>query len=125
MIHLDTSFLIRALLRNSPEDRAIRGWLRAGEPLAMSAIGWAEFLCGPVDAQSAGLASRIVADRLPFTEEDAAAAARLFNLVGRRRGSLTDCMIAATALRLGASLATANLSDYRRFETAGLRVIGG
>ena len=71
------------------------------------------------------LASRIVAERVPFNDEDAAAAARLFNLIGRRRGSLTDCMIAATALRLGASLATANLPDFRRFETAGLRVITG
>ena len=125
MIHLDTSFLIRALLRDSQEDRAMRGWLRTGQPLAMSAIGWAEFLCGPVDARSVGLASRIVADRLPFTEEDAVSAARLFNLVGRRRGSLTDCMIAATALRLGASLATANLPDFRRLETTGLRLIRG
>ncbi len=104
MIHLDTSFLIRALLRDSPEDRAIRGWLGAGQPLAMSTIGWAEFLCGPVDARSASLASRIVGERVPLTEEDAASAARLFNLIGRRRGSLLDCMIAATALRLGAAL---------------------
>ena len=125
MIHLDTSFVIRALLRDSQEDRAIRGWLRAGQPLAMSAIGWAEFLCGPVDARGVGLVSRLVAERLPFTEEDAAAAARLFNSLGRRRGSLTDCMIAATALRFGASLATTNLTDFRRFETAGLRVITG
>lgn len=125
MIHLDTSFLIRALLRDSPEDRAIRGWLRAGQALAISAIGWAEFLCGPVDARGVGLAARIVPDRLPFTEEDAVSAARLFNLIGRRRGLLTDCMIAAIALRLGASLATANLPDFRRFEAAGLRVIRG
>jgi predicted nucleic acid-binding protein len=123
VIHLDTSFLIRALLRDTPEDRAIRGWLRAGQLLAMSAIGWAEFLCGPVDARSVGLASRIVGERLPFTEEDAMSAARLFNLIGRRRGSLTDCMIAATALRLGASLATADLPDFRRLETAGLRLV--
>jgi predicted nucleic acid-binding protein len=125
MIHLDTSFLIRALLRDSQEDRAIRGWLRSGQPLAMSAIGWAEFLGGPVDTRTVGLAARIVTERVPFTEEDAAAAANLFNQTGRRRGSLTDCMIAATALRLGAALATTNISDFRRLETVGLRLIRG
>lgn len=44
MIHLD--FLVRSLGRDSPEDRRLRAWLGAGEPLAMSAIAWAEFLCG-------------------------------------------------------------------------------
>lgn len=36
MIHLDTSFLIRALVRGSVEDNSLRAWLHAGERLAMS-----------------------------------------------------------------------------------------
>jgi predicted nucleic acid-binding protein len=32
-------------------------------------------------------------------------------------------MIAATALRVGASVATTNLADFHRFESAGLRVM--
>jgi len=36
---------------------------------------------------------------------------------------MIDCMIGATALRAGAALATANPSDFRRFEGAGLRVL--
>jgi predicted nucleic acid-binding protein len=66
------------------------------------------------------LVSRVVHDRVPFGEGEAVLAARLFNDSGRRRGSLADCMIAATAIRAGAALATENPGDFRRFTTAGL-----
>lgn len=122
MIHLDTSFLIHALARESAEDRHLRRWLADGEPLAVSTVGWAEFLCGPVDAAQVELAARILEAPVPFLDLDAALAARLYNLGGRRRGTLVDCMIAATAVRAGAALATANPADFRRFERAGLRL---
>ena len=48
MIHLDTSFLIRALDPGSPEDLELRGWIREGETLGMSTVAWAELLCGPL-----------------------------------------------------------------------------
>jgi predicted nucleic acid-binding protein len=120
VIHLDTSFLIRGLVRGSAEDRALRGWLRAGEPLGMSAVAWAELLCGPLDEAQREMAEAIVSERVSFLEADAALAARLFNESGRRRGSLLDCMIAAAALRANAPLATANVSDFRRLEEGGL-----
>jgi predicted nucleic acid-binding protein len=123
MIHLDTSFLVRALVRGSPQDGRLRDWLGVGETLAISTIGWAEFLCGPIDQEQVDLALRIVTERVPFVEEDAVMAARLFNESGRRRGSFTDCMIAAAAMQPGVSLATANPSDFRRFEAAGLTVV--
>lgn len=88
-------------------------------------MGWAEFLCGPVDVHDVELAARVVDEPLALLARDAGMAAKLFNLAGRRRGSLNDCMIAATALRAGASVATANLVDFRRFEPAGLRVMIG
>ena len=123
MIHLDTGFLIRALVRNSAEDLKLRIWLKARTQVAISCIAWAEFLCGPVETSDVDLAARIISDRVSFVDEDAVMAARLFNLSGRRRGTLIDCMIAAVALRTGASLATTNSEDFRRLRSAGLEVV--
>ncbi len=122
MIHLDTSFLIRALIRGSAEDQRLRSWLVAREALGMSAIAWTEFLCGPVEATLLSLVTELVTERVPFSEDESAVAAALFNASGRRRGSLIDCMIAAAAIRAGAPLATANSGDFRRFRAAGLRL---
>jgi predicted nucleic acid-binding protein len=122
VIHLDTGFLIAALRRGSDEDRRLREWLANGEPVGVSAVSWTEFLCGPVEGDKVDLARRIVDGPTPFLAADAAQAAALFNLSGRRRGSLNDCMIAAIALRLDAVVATTNVADFRRFEPAGLRV---
>jgi predicted nucleic acid-binding protein len=123
VIHLDTSFLIRALTRGSPEDRRLRAWLREATSVGISAVSWAGFLCGPVEATDVALAARIVGDPVEFTADDSAGTARLFNLAGRRRGSFTDCMIAAVALRVGASMATANPDDFGDFEAVGLEIV--
>jgi len=123
MIHLDTSFLIRALRSGSTEDRRLRAWLSEHVPLRISAVSWTEFLSGPVRAREIELAARIAPEPMSFTAEDSMIAAKLYNLGGRRRGSLVDCMIAASALRAGASLATSNATDFTRLESAGLRVI--
>lgn len=122
MIHLDTSFLIRALVAGSSEDITLRDWLRRGLPIGVSAIVWAEFLCGPLTKQQADMAVRIVGERFPFGGEDAALAASLYNAGGRRKGSLVDCMIAAAAIRSVAVLATANEADFARFASHGLRL---
>ena len=120
MIHLDTSFLIGALTPGSREDTRLREWIGANEPLGMSTVAWAEFLCGPVDETALSVASVVVGRQSRFTEEMAAIAARLFNGSGRRRGTMVDCMIAATALAVEAAVATSNPDDFRRFEAFGL-----
>lgn len=122
MIHLDTSFLIRALVSGSPEDSALRGWLRRSVPVGASAVVWAELLCGPLTAKQAEIALLVVGEPVPFGREDAALAASLFNAAGRRRGSLVDCMVAAAAIRAEAALATANEADFTRLRPHGLRL---
>lgn len=122
MIQLDTSFLIRALTPGSVEDASLRGWLRTRTPLAISAVAWAEFRCGPVSDEVASVAREIAGTPVAFSAEHAELAATLFNAGGRRRGTLMDCFIAACAIASDASLATSNPLDFRRFESHGLRL---
>lgn len=122
MIHLDTSFLIRALTADSPEAGILDGWVASSEILAVNAVAWAEFLCGPVRASQLEIASQILGRPRDFTAEHAAIAAGLFNATGRRRGTMVDCMIAASALWDDAPLATSNADDFRRFAEHGLRL---
>jgi len=49
-------------------------------------------------------------------------AAILFNQSGRRRGSMIDCMIAATALHRDGQLATSNAKDFEPHETLSLQL---
>ena len=107
-IHLDTSFLIRALVPGSAEAAALGVWITEGRPLAMSAVAWGELLCGPLEADHEALASAVIRTIVPLDAEAASLAASLFNAGGRRRGSFPDCLVAVTCVRAGAALATAN-----------------
>jgi predicted nucleic acid-binding protein len=122
LVHLDTSFLIRALVASSPESALLATWLGESALIGMSAVAWAEFLCGPVSDSQAGLARDVLGEAVALTGDDAVLAARLFNRAGRRRGTLVDCLIAATAIRTGAELATANRADFLRLRAAELRL---
>lgn len=121
-IHLDTCFLIRALVPGTDADRRLREWLRAGRQLCMDTVAWTEFLCGPVQPDERRLAAQVVTERVGFSEEDAHRAAEFFNATGRRRGTLADCMIAAAAVGRDAALATLNHDDFRCFAELGLKL---
>lgn len=120
--HLDTSFLIHALVPGTPEDRRLRQWIGQGTTVAMSSVAWAEFLCGPVSDQDRQRAGAVIGTPLPLVGADAARAAGLFSAGGRRRGTLPDCLIAATAVAANATLATSNPDDFQRFTSRGLKL---
>jgi predicted nucleic acid-binding protein len=120
MVHLDTNFLIEALVPGSAAEAKMLAWLASGEDLGVSTIAWSEFLCGPLSPQDEALAQLILTPAEPFVAGDASKAAELFNRTGRRSRSLADCQIAAVALRCGAYLATGNAADFRPFQAHGL-----
>jgi predicted nucleic acid-binding protein len=120
LIHLDTSFLIHAMRRGSNEDSVLRSWIQQGLEIGISVVAWTEFRCGPAAPQIVTFAQRIVGDLIPFDGSAADLAAQLFNHNGRRRGTLMDCMIAASAITNRARLATSNPSDFVRLTSAGL-----
>lgn len=119
VIHLDTSFLIRSMALATRESELLAAWIEGEEEFAVSAVVWGEFLSGPLAERQRRTVRRVVTV-VPLTERDAALAADLFNRSARRRGSLPDCFIAATAIRERAALATANERDFERFDEAGL-----
>jgi predicted nucleic acid-binding protein len=126
MIHLDTNYLIGLLVKGSAAAIEVDGWLGAGELLAASAVAWTEFLNGPVTPLEISRAEAVLQSRIvPFGQEEATLAAELFNKTGRRRGSRFDCLIAATAIRALAQLATVNQSDFKVFVPHGLTLAVG
>ena len=122
MIHVDTNFLIQALVPSSTAEAQVHTWLKDGEDLGVSSIAWSEFLCGPLTDQDAAFAEMLLAVPEPFLAVDAPKAAELFNATGRRSRSLADCQIAAVALRCNARLATNNISDFALFQGHGLKL---
>ena len=126
MILLDANYLIRALVKDAQELERIRAWLTEGENLCTSAVVWYEFLCGPVDDTGVNVVRAILNDRvLPFTADQAAESARLYNAVGRQRHLRVDAMIASAAIVANAALATNNIEGFRAFTPSGLRLVQG
>lgn len=122
-IHLDTNFLVNAMHADRPERSQLEEWLDQGADIRISAVAWAEFWCGPTTPDERSAASRLLPEPIPLTSSDAEVAARLFNISGRRRRSLEDCLIAAVAMASNAAVATSDYDDFRRFETEGLTVL--
>jgi predicted nucleic acid-binding protein len=124
MIHLDANILIGAAQTNSSAQVILRTWLQQGESFATSAIAWAEFLNGPLSPQNRQDGYFLVQGRIiAFGQPEAERAAWLFHLAGRKRGKMLDCLIAATAIKANAPLATLNRKDFAPFVASGLRLV--
>lgn len=123
MIHLDTSFLIRALAAGTGESDVLHRWISEGRPVAICAVALCEFLCGAEANRGDQQAlDEVLGPAVPIGAHEAEVAARLFNESGRRRHSLNDCLIAAAAMNSAASLATCDPEHFRRFVALGLRL---
>ncbi len=120
MIHLDTNFLIDALVPGSVQEVQLVAWLSAGETLGISSVAWGEFLCGPLSPAADALARRMFPGAVALERGDAEKAADLFNRTGRRSKSFTDCCIGAIAIRANAPLATGNRADFASMVPLGL-----
>lgn len=123
MIHLDTNFLIQALVASSVAEQKLQHWLANGQDLGISTIAWSEFLCGPLNPKDQAFARLLLGIPEPFLESDARDAAWLFNATGRRSRTLADCQIAAVAIRRRTQLATGNTLDFKPFEKYGLTLV--
>ncbi len=123
MICLDTNYLIRGIARGSGEAAELTSWVAAGETLITSMPAWFEFICGPVTEAQMTTIRAFLTTIVPFAENHAAEAARLFNAIARKRSSRIDAMIAGTAIAARARLATNNRADFKPFVPHGLELI--
>ncbi|MCK5153549.1 MAG: type II toxin-antitoxin system VapC family toxin [Spirochaetales bacterium] len=124
MILLDTNYLIKALVPETEEALRIINWIEGGEMLCTSGIAWYEFLCGPVNDEGIIVIYSLLEERvLPFSSDQSAEAARLFNKSGRKRTLRVDAMIASAAIISNSKLATGNISDFTPFIHLGLQLI--
>lgn len=95
-----------------------------GEPAAVCAVVWYEYLLGPLADDEADLARAFLSGRIePIAEGDARLAAELFNAAGRRRVLKTDALVAAAAIRAHADFVTINVEDFKPFVAGGLRLV--
>ncbi len=123
-ILLDTNALIALADPFHAIPLRLEGQIRQGAAAMTNSITWHEFVRGPMSAEDQARALQILCQRIaPVDREDAEVAAMLFNATGRRRSSAADCLIAASAIRRDAILATCNLDDFLLFRPYGLKLL--
>jgi predicted nucleic acid-binding protein len=126
MIHLDTNCLVDVHSSRSRVRSFLLSKLRLGERVSCSVLAWAEYLCGPVSREERELAWQLIeGSPAPLDSFVAELGAQFFNSTGRRRGSLADCLIAATAVIHDAVFITLNNHDFIPFEALGLKLARG
>ena len=66
MIHVDSSFVIRALCPGSPQERQLLIWLDGPGSVLLSTVAWAELLCGPVSGEVTAIARTLLGEPVPL-----------------------------------------------------------
>lgn len=123
MIHLDTDALV-ALPLWAREGHPTIQRIAEGEPAAVCALVWYEFVIGPVEQSEIELAHAFLQGRIVgIDEQDATLAATLFKGADRKRPLKTDALIAAAAIRANALFVTINTTDFEPFVPYGLRLM--
>ncbi len=121
MIFLDTNYLIRGLINGTAESAQLAKWCEDETPLITNSLVWCEFITGPITDEEINLAWHLVGMEVhSFDHADSILAATLFNKLGRPRSKRIDIMIAASAMNLETTLATANLADFTALIPHGL-----
>jgi predicted nucleic acid-binding protein len=112
--HLDTDFLIKALMSAGEERDVLRRISDSLVEVEMSALAWYEFCRGPRTPEQEAVARSFLEAEgvIAFDEDLAAKAAALFLQLGSPRRRAFDVAIAATAIARGARLLTSNTRDY-------------
>ncbi len=122
---MDASALI-AYARNEPGAAAVAVRLRAGDPITISAVNWAEGVgklrqFGMPSTTLRQALSSVDARIMPFDESDAEAAGDLALVAGGMSLSLGDRACIAVSVRLGASAVTADRA-WKKLRIPDLRV---
>jgi len=116
--HLDTDFLVKALLSPGAERDLLRQIADSAAEIEISALAWYEFCRGPRLPEQEAVARGFLEDEgiIAFNETLASASADLFRRLGSPRRRALDVAIAATAIARGARLLTGNTRDYSGIE---------
>jgi predicted nucleic acid-binding protein len=123
IVHIDTSALIDALTGPRRSLPRLTSLVAEGHRVAISTLVLFEWLRGPrVRAEVAAQEALLPGDEaVPFSSEDARAAASLYLKLSRPRGREIDLAIAACALGQGAALWTLNPAEFE--DVPGLRLV--
>jgi predicted nucleic acid-binding protein len=123
VIFLDTSLLIDSLTGNKHSGPSLMRAFDRGEGMLLSSITLCEWLRGPRTHSELAMQQNLFPSEsiVPFEEEEAGIAARLYRSVPKARGREIDLMIAACAIRHDAELWTLNVGDFK--DIPGLRLL--